>query len=152
MCIRDSFYNEHGRKIEEILQHRRKKGLPFVYPILATYRDLQKDAVAFAAWEATASIVYCARGRIIRLIRFDDIPFHNPENITSYAGDCLEEWKHRSEQRIDELHGVSSQYLLFGHRIAFLELFSGRMFIGVGVRGVRSVSYTHLTLPTKRIV
>ena len=41
------------------------------------------------------------------------------------------------EHRMEELKGAALQYLLLGHRVSFMELFSGSLFVGVRTRGLR---------------
>ena len=43
----------------------------------------------------------------------------------------------KSQGMMLELDSVALQYLMFGHRIAFMDFFSGEMFVGIGVRGIR---------------
>ena len=40
----------------------------------------------------------------------------------------------------DHLSICALQYLTFGHRIAFMELFSGQMFIGAGRKGINAIA------------
>ena len=38
-----------------------------------------------------------------------------------------------------QMTGAALQYLMFGHRICFMELCSGRLFVGVGMHAISSV-------------
>ena len=53
--------------------------------------------------------------------------------IMTCLGDTLEEWAQRSQGMMMEVDSVALQYLMFGHRTAFMEFFSGDMFVGIGV-------------------
>ena len=59
----------------------------------------------------------------------------SPGGMSTYMGNTLESWTKASGGRRFDLSGTALQYLMFGHRVALMELFSGNLLVGGGCQG-----------------
>ena len=51
----------------------------------------------------------------------------------------MEEWLKQAKGRWLELTGYALQYLMFGHRIALMEVFSGTVYVSAGVKSIQHI-------------
>ena len=57
----------------------------------------------------------------------------------TFLGDALEGLSKTARGLEVALSGAALQYLMFGHRVCFMEICSGRMFVGQGFQAVHPV-------------